>query len=87
MRGEEIRSLKDQGHMVGGHTHRHVALSRMTADECREDVIQNIETLREIQGGTVSEWFSFPFGDESAEGMSDLCKEIGIRYAFLINGA
>ena len=82
---DEVRLLHDGGHKVGGHTRRHRALSMMGAEERAGDLKQNLTELRSMLGGGVVEWFSFPFGDESADGVDRLCEELGVQYGFTMN--
>jgi len=85
MRESEVRMLRDEGHTIGGHTHRHMAISKMDESERHDDLVHNVEQLHSMLEGAPIEWFSFPFGDERAEGIEALCAELGIKYGFTMN--
>ena len=84
MSADEARKLHEQGHVVGCHTHRHLALSRLSSEERVEDIRNNVIALREAIGVS-PQWFSFPFGDERADGVLEACASAGIRFGFTMN--
>ena len=58
---EEIAGLHKAGHLIGAHTHDHIAMRRVPVDQARGDVERNRTLLEQITGAKV-EHFSYPFG-------------------------
>ncbi len=58
---EEIAELHCAGHIIGAHTHRHLAMRRVPLEEAREDLETNRRILQEITGAPVVH-FSHTFG-------------------------
>lgn len=58
---EEIQAIHRAGHVIGAHTHSHVAMRRVPAEQARADLEKNREMLQEITGARI-EHFSYPFG-------------------------
>ena len=57
----EIAGLHQAGHIVGAHTHSHIAMRKVPMDAARADLERNRALLEEITGAKV-EHFSYPFG-------------------------
>jgi len=58
---EEIAGIHRAGHIIGAHTHRHLAMRRVPLDEAREDLETNRRILQEITGAPIAH-FSYTFG-------------------------
>jgi len=57
----EIADIHRAGHIIGAHTHSHIAMRRVPAAEARADLERNRMILEEITGAKVDH-FSYPFG-------------------------
>ena len=58
---EEIAAIHKAGHIVGAHTHSHVAMRKVPWEQAGADLDRNRGILQEITGAKV-EHFSYPFG-------------------------
>lgn len=58
---EEIAAIHRAGHIIGAHTHRHLAMRRVPLEEAREDLETNRLILQEITGAPIMH-FSYTFG-------------------------
>jgi len=64
MSWEELRGLaSDPLVSIGGHTHDHFALARLTADQARADILRGVDRL-ESELGTRPRHFAYPYGKE-----------------------
>ena len=67
----DIAELASRGHEIGGHGHLHVALDKMPAPHCADDVSRCFETLANLLGYE-PESFALPFGRVSKTAMNCL---------------
>ncbi len=58
---EEIAEIHQAGHIIGAHTHSHIAMRRVTMEAAQADLERNRTVLEEITGAPVRH-FSYPFG-------------------------
>jgi peptidoglycan/xylan/chitin deacetylase (PgdA/CDA1 family) len=84
MTPQQVAELHSQGHVIGGHTTRHLGLSRQGPGERAADLEANLSMLR-TQLGEDTRWFSFPFGDDRNPAVIDDCRDHGVKYAFTMN--
>jgi len=80
---DDLRALRDAGMEIGGHGHRHLAMSRTPADEQRADVRTCVGLLRE-RLGVPADLFAYPNGGYNADTLSAL-REAGVVLAFTTN--
>ncbi|MBL7045405.1 MAG: polysaccharide deacetylase family protein [Parcubacteria group bacterium] len=78
---EEVKTLHDQGFIIGGHTHHHIALDTQPDDIVREEITKVLESLKEITSEDVR-IFSYPHGGISEFAASEI-KEKGITHALI----
>jgi peptidoglycan/xylan/chitin deacetylase (PgdA/CDA1 family) len=87
MSWDEVRALRDLGHMIGAHTHSHVILSRVPPETQRAEMQKSREVIeREI--GTAPRLIAYPNGNAdtfSAE-TKRIAKECGFEGAFSFYG-
>lgn len=57
----EIAEIHRAGHLIGAHTHSHLAMKKVPLEHARADLERNRAMLEEITGAKVSH-FSYPFG-------------------------
>ncbi len=59
---EDLRAMDRSGlWTIGGHTHSHPILSRVSLDEARAEIVENKRLLEEILGRPLR-WFAYPNG-------------------------
>lgn len=81
---EQVKELARGGMTIGGHTHTHPILTKITLDEARQDILTNRMALRDITGET-PQLFAYPNGRPLTDYLRehrDLVKEAGYRAAF-----
>ena len=76
---EEIRTMHDAGHWIGAHTHSHVALSQVSAQEVEREMGENRRLLEEITGSAVTD-MAFTFG--LPRYFSRTAEEVCVRMGF-----
>jgi len=74
---EEVRTLAEEGHVVGCHSHEHIRLDQLDAGAVREQLATAISQLREITGRD-THWFAPP-GGFSSETVREVAAELGLR--------
>lgn len=76
----EIAEIRRAGHIVGAHTHSHLAMRRVPASTAREDLSVNRRMLEEITGGPVVH-FSYPFGVRRhfTPALEEMVREMGFH--------
>lgn len=87
MTDNDIRKLHKKGHKIGGHTHQHIALTKMSSDsEIDQDLRESNNYLQQITGQGKM-WFSYPFGRSWAIPMNpdQLCIRNGYSLGFTLN--
>ncbi len=58
---EEIAEIHKAGHLIGAHTHSHLAMKKVPREQAQADLERNRTMLEEITGAKVTH-FSYPFG-------------------------
>lgn len=80
---EHVQELSRLGMTIGGHTHTHPILTKITLDEARQDILLNRQTLRDITGQAPL-LFAYPNGRPNTDyqrAHRDLVEEAGYRAA------
>lgn len=83
MNWDELRDLAaDPLVTIGAHTHRHLAVAKLTTDQARTEIAESVQRI-ETELGRSCRHFSFPYGDELSAGERDfaLCKALGLATA------
>jgi peptidoglycan/xylan/chitin deacetylase (PgdA/CDA1 family) len=82
MSESNLRQLHRSGHVVGGHSHGHVPLARLSRAALKADLGRNLDFLEEVLGAR-PRWFSYPYGNPSAvpEDSSVLSEGFGVKFA------
>ena len=85
MNWEMIKTLSDEGHIIGGHTHRHINLLAATdTGRIKADLEESFRLLREKTGREFIP-LAYPYGKYSAA-VIPLIKEIGYSCAVTAGG-
>ena len=61
----DLRELHQAGHVVGGHSHSHAPLARLSRADLKADLNRNLDFLEGLLGER-PQWFSYPYGNPSA---------------------
>jgi peptidoglycan/xylan/chitin deacetylase (PgdA/CDA1 family) len=79
---DRVRDLQASGFTIGGHTHRHRILSRLSDDEARSEVATNLELIAGRLGARV-ECFAYPNGqaEDFTTANARLLAGLGVRYS------
>jgi peptidoglycan/xylan/chitin deacetylase (PgdA/CDA1 family) len=80
----EIRSISDNGHEIGSHTHTHANLTYLAEKDLIEELRTSKKVLEDITGKEVKS-ISFPHGSWNQRVWSSACNE-GYTYASLYRG-
>ncbi len=77
---KELRSLADNGHSIGAHTHTHPKLTSISFDEAKDEIRTSKLILEDIIDKPVTD-FSYPFGMRRhfSRALRDYCFEIGFK--------
>ena len=76
----QIRKLRDEGVLIGAHSHSHYHMPNLSIDEVRNEIeISNNIFLKEL--GNVPSLFAFPYGEANEE-IINLLKEYKFKVAF-----
>tara|TARA_B100000767_G_scaffold273707_1_gene304651 strand:- start:1898 stop:2908 length:1011 start_codon:yes stop_codon:yes gene_type:complete len=62
---EQLKGIKLQGHVIGGHTVNHYPMDKLSLDEQVIEIIDSVNWVKEYLGEK-NELFSFPFSDSNA---------------------
>jgi len=62
---EQLKAIKQQGHLIGGHTVNHYPMDKLSLDEQVIEIIDSVNWVKEHLGEK-KKLFSFPFSDSSA---------------------
>ncbi len=62
---EYVKRMKDEGHLVGNHTVRHLASSSLTPEELAAELYDVAVTMEEKTGYTIDPFFRPPMGEYS----------------------
>ena len=65
MSESDLQELQRAGHVVGGHSHSHAPLARLSRADLRTDLGRNLDFLESVLGVRPN-WFSYPYGNPSA---------------------
>ncbi len=65
MNWEHVKTLKQEGHLIGSHTAGHSALAGLDAKSCEKELAESKKMIKE-KSGIYTEIFSYPYGDKSA---------------------
>ena len=77
---DEIRKMKDEGLVIGSHSHRHDHLSKKNIDQLREEIeTSNRIFLKEL--GQIPTLFAYPYG-ETSEKFFNLLDSYNFKVAF-----
>lgn len=77
---DDLVKLQSCGHTIGGHGFAHEAYSRLTAAQCRQDVLR-VSTVLSQGLGTDLRPFSFPYGSLGG-GLESNLRDAGFAHAF-----
>lgn len=80
---DELRALAaDPLVTIGAHTHRHVAVAKLSEEEAQAEIAQSIARI-ERELGHPCRHFSFPYGDEGSAGPRDfaIAAALGVETA------
>jgi peptidoglycan/xylan/chitin deacetylase (PgdA/CDA1 family) len=80
MSWDQVRSLRDAGHLIGSHTETHPDLGVISQDEARRE-IGNGSTNLDAELGEHSGLFAYPFGGRKnmSPGNQSVVNQIGLR--------
>lgn len=89
MNQSEVRSLSENGHLIGLHTHHHLHLASVSSEVRRADLVLNKKYLAEVVGidhpGLA--WISYPYGSPSSfdDAVVDDAQALGCRWGVTLN--
>ena len=77
---DQIRKLKEEGVVIGAHSHTHAHMPDISIDEVKKEIeISNKIFLKEL--GEIPTLFAFPYGETTTE-IIELVKEYKFKVAF-----
>ena len=77
---DQIRELKDEGVVIGAHSHTHSHMNKMTIEEIKNDIEKSNQIfLKEIE--EIPTLFAYPYG-EADEIMTEVLKKYKYKTAF-----
>ena len=77
---DQIRKLRDEGVIIGAHSHTHAHMPDINIEEVRNEIeLSNKIFLREL--GEIPTLFAFPYGEANSE-IIELLKEYKFKVAF-----
>lgn len=82
MNKEQIKSLSDQGHVIGSHTWDHHNVKKYSGEDWKIQIEKPTEKLKEITGKEIR-YFAYPFGLWNREAIPEL-KKRGFVAAFVL---
>lgn len=87
MTWDDVRSLRDAGMEVGGHTVTHPVLATLDADRQRAEIAGSLRRLTEELGVAV-DTFAYPVGSRASfdDRTLDALRELGVRRAYSFCG-
>ena len=80
MSADQIKTLSDEGNVIGSHTYDHKNFKKYAGKDWEEQLDKPTKRLEEITGKKITE-FAYPFGLWNAEGIPEL-KKRGFKMAF-----
>ncbi len=69
---EILRDVVKAGHTVGTHTWSHKDLSKMPADQAKDEIERGISAVRRAAGAPISPFFRYPFLKDSKDSAAHL---------------
>lgn len=84
LNASEIRSISDNGHEIGSHTHTHANLTNLTVKDLIEELRTSKRVLEDITGKEVKS-ISFPHGSWNQR-VWNTARDEGYKYASLYRG-
>jgi len=84
---EGVRTLRDEGHTIGGHTTTHARLSELQEEMQREDIRKDKSRIEKMTGTQIFA-FAYPFGQENdfTKDTEKIAHELGYTHAFTTEG-
>ncbi len=82
MTSQQIKSLSDEGHVIGSHTWDHQNFKKYKGEDWVTQIEKPTQRLQEITGKPI-EYFAYPFGLWNQEGIPEL-KKRGFKAAFIL---
>jgi peptidoglycan-N-acetylglucosamine deacetylase len=74
------RTIADDGHLVGNHSHHHARMTLLSDAGIRADVEEAAAAVSEATGEPTRPWFRCPFGDGHDDPrVVDLLRDLGYR--------
>jgi peptidoglycan/xylan/chitin deacetylase (PgdA/CDA1 family) len=83
MSSDQIKTLSDEGNIIGSHTYDHKNFKKYTGKDWEEQLDKPTKKLEEITGKKMTS-FAYPFGLWNAEGIPEL-KKRGFKMAFQLS--
>lgn len=83
MSSDQIKTLSDEGNVIGSHTYDHKNFKKYAGKDWEEQLDKPTKRLEEITGKKITE-FAYPFGLWNAEGIPEL-KKRGFKMAFQLS--
>jgi peptidoglycan/xylan/chitin deacetylase (PgdA/CDA1 family) len=83
MSKEQIKSLSDDGHVVGAHTWDHHMVTKYTGDDWNTQLVKPKAKLEEIIGKPVTD-FAYPFGLWNTAAIPEI-KKSGYEMAYILS--
>jgi peptidoglycan/xylan/chitin deacetylase (PgdA/CDA1 family) len=84
MQFSDLKSLLNDGHMIGAHTLTHACLSSISKSAARLEIVQGADTLERVLGIQI-EHFAFTFGNLDSFNASSLNEAVK-RFEFIYTG-
>lgn len=78
---EYVKRMKEEGHLVGNHTVRHLNSPALTPEELAAELYEVAATMEELTGYTIDPFFRTPMGDYS-ERVLKVVQDMGYTSAF-----
>ena len=78
---EYVKRMKEEGHLVGNHTVRHLSSPTLTPEELAEELYEVAVTMEEKTGYSIDPFFRTPMGEYS-ERVLKVVQDMGYTSAF-----
>lgn len=78
---EYVKRMKEEGHLVGNHTVRHLSSPTLTPEELAAELYEVAATMEELTGYSIDPFFRTPMGDYS-ERVLKVVQDMGYTSAF-----
>ena len=77
---QDILEMHQAGHWIGAHTHGHIMLSKVSAQEAEDDLRRNRDILQEITGSPVTDMaFTFGLPRHFSPTAREVCVKLGFK--------